>query len=106
MNMGYVQSFDERSLTEFLVEEAGLHHADIKNVVVEEQRSHFVVDQKYQQLIFLNLKGMKLYCRNLKLTLDERIANGIFICNRTTECYKKECRQYQDQILVLTAFQL
>lgn len=70
MNMGYVQSFDERSLSEFLVEEAGLNQADIKNVVVEENRSYFTIDQKYEQQIFLNLKGMKLFCRNLKLTLD------------------------------------
>ena len=70
MNMGYVQSFDEHSLADFLVEEAGLNKVDIRKVVVEDNRSHFEIDQKYQQQIFLNLKGMKLYCRNLKLSLD------------------------------------
>ena len=71
MNMGYGQTFDKESLKDFLVEEAGLDRIDIYNVVVEENRSYFNVPPKYQQQIFLNLKGMKLAHRNVKLTLDE-----------------------------------
>lgn len=71
MNMGYGQTFDKESLKDFLVEEAGLDRIDIYNVVVEENRSSFNVPPKYQQQIFLNLKGMKLAHRNIKLTLDE-----------------------------------
>jgi ATP-dependent RNA helicase DeaD len=71
MNMGYGQAFDKESLKDFLVEEAGLDRIDIYNVVVEENRSCFNVPPKYEQQIFLNLKGMKLAHRNMKLTLDE-----------------------------------
>jgi len=71
MNMGYAQTFEKESLKDFLVEEAGLDRIDIRNVVVEENRSQFSVPQKYQQQIYLNLKGMKLAHRNIKLTLDE-----------------------------------
>jgi len=71
MNMGYGQTFDKESLKDFLVEEAGLDRIDIYNVVVEENRSYFNVPPKYEQQIFLNLKGMKFAHRNMKLTLDE-----------------------------------
>ncbi len=71
MNMGYGQTFDKESLKDFLVEEAGLDRIDIYNVVVEENRSCFNVPPKYEQQIFLNLRGMKLAHRNMKLTLDE-----------------------------------
>jgi ATP-dependent RNA helicase DeaD len=71
MNMGYDQTFDKESLRTFLVEEAGLDMVDVRNVVVEQSRSYFNIPPKYQQQIFLNLRGMKLAHRNLKLTLDE-----------------------------------
>ncbi len=70
MNMGYAQNFDKESMREFLVEEAGLDMVDVRNVVVEESRSYFDIPPKYQEQIFLNLKGMKLEHRNVKLTLD------------------------------------
>jgi ATP-dependent RNA helicase DeaD len=70
MNMGYGQTFEKESLKDFLVEEAGLDRIDIYNVVVEENRSYFDVPPKYQQQIFLNLKGIKMAHRNIKLTLD------------------------------------
>ena len=71
MNMGFAQSFNKDSVCDFLVVEAGLNLADIKNVIVYDGRSQFVVPQKYQQQIYLNLRNMKLSHRNLKLTLDE-----------------------------------
>ena len=70
MNMGYAQNFNKESMREFLVEEAGLDMVDVRNVVVEESRSYFDIPPKYQEQIFLNLKGMKLEHRNVKLTLD------------------------------------
>lgn len=70
MNIGFSQSFTKANLNEFLVEEAGLNNLDIKNIVVEDNRAYFDIPQKYQQQIFLNLKGYKLAHRNLKLTLD------------------------------------
>lgn len=71
MNMGYSQTFDKESLKDFLVEEAGLDRIDIYHVIVEGNRSYFSVPPKYEQQIFLNLKGMKFAHRNIKLTLDE-----------------------------------
>jgi len=70
MNMGFGQGFTKVSLSDFLVEEAGLNLTDIKNVTVEDNRSYFDVPGKYQQQIILNLKSFKLFHRNLKLTLD------------------------------------
>ena len=68
MNMGFAQSFTKNSLSDFLIEEAGLNLVDIQNVVIQEGRSHFDIPEKYQQQLFLNLKGYKLFHRNLKLT--------------------------------------
>ena len=70
MNMGFAQSFTKNNIPEFLVEEAGLNAADIKNVVVEDSRSYFDVPANCEQQIFINLKGYKLFHRNLKLSLD------------------------------------
>ena len=67
LNMGYVQGFDDKSLKEYLVEEAGLDAVDITDLVVEEEYSHFVIPQKYEQQILLNLKGIKLSHRNMKV---------------------------------------
>ncbi|MDP2722292.1 MAG: DEAD/DEAH box helicase [Bacteroidales bacterium] len=74
MNMGTSQEFDNDRLKEFLVEEAGLDASDIKNVVVEEQRSHFDVPEKYQVQIFANLNGFKRSHRNIRLSLSNRNA--------------------------------
>lgn len=68
--MGFGQGFTKSNLPEFLVEEAGLNLSDIKNVVVEDNRSYFDVPTKFEQQVFINLKGYKLSHRNLKLTLD------------------------------------
>lgn len=70
MNIGFGQGFTKGHVSDFLVEEAGLNLSDIKNVVVEDNRSYFDIPQKYQQQVFLNLKGFKLAHRNLKFTLD------------------------------------
>jgi len=70
MNIGFGQGFTKGNISDFLVEEAGLNLSDIKNVVVEDNRSYFDIPQKYQQQVFLNLKGFKLAHRNLKFTLD------------------------------------
>ena len=71
MNIGFAQGFNKGNLREFLVEEAGLNLDDIQNVVVEDNRSHYDVPQKYEKQILLNLKGFKLAHRNLKITLNE-----------------------------------
>lgn len=70
MNMGFAQSFTKNNIPEFLDEEAGMHAGDVQNVVVEDSRSYFDVPGKYEQQIFINLKGYKLFHRNVKLTLD------------------------------------
>lgn len=70
MNIGFGQGFTKNSLADFLVEEAGLSLGDLKNCVVENNRSYFDVSSKFKQQIFINLKGYKLSHRNLKLTLD------------------------------------
>jgi len=70
MNMGFAQGFTKNSIADFLVEEAGLSLSDIRNIVVEDSRLHFDVSDKFQLQIFINMKGFKLFHRNLKLTLD------------------------------------
>jgi ATP-dependent RNA helicase DeaD len=70
MNIGFSQGFNKGNLREFLIEEAGLNMDDIQNIVVEDNRSYFDVPQKYEQQIYLNLKGFKIAHRNLKFTLN------------------------------------
>lgn len=70
VNLGFGQGFNKGNLPEFLIEEAGMNATDIKNVVVEDNRSYFDVPSKFEQQIFINLKGYKLAHRNVKLTLD------------------------------------
>jgi ATP-dependent RNA helicase DeaD len=70
MNMGFGQGFTRNSMTEFLVEEAGLTASAIKNVIVEDNRSYFDVPEKLEQQIYINLKGFKIAHRNLKMTLN------------------------------------
>ncbi len=72
MNMGVAQGFDKERLTEFLVEEAGINKTDIGRVDVGENRSHFEVPENLFNQIHLNIKGMKVSHRNLKLTLDQK----------------------------------
>jgi len=79
MNMGFGQGFTKNSLADFLVEEAGLSLSDIKNVVVQDNRSYFDVPARFEEQIFINLKGYKLAHRNLKLTLDaERSKRNLY----------------------------
>ena len=70
MNIGLGQGFTKNTLSEFLIEEAGLDAKEIKNVVIEDNRSYFDVSEKLQQQVFYNIKGYKLSHRNLKLSLD------------------------------------
>jgi ATP-dependent RNA helicase DeaD len=70
MNMGFAQGFTKNNLSEFLVEEAGLNTADIKNITVEDNRTYFEVPERFEKQIFINLKGYKLAHRNLKMTLN------------------------------------
>jgi ATP-dependent RNA helicase DeaD len=70
INIGFAQGFTKGNLREFLVEEAGLNMDSIQNITVEDNRSYFTISQKYEQQIYINLKGYKLAHRNLKLTLD------------------------------------
>jgi ATP-dependent RNA helicase DeaD len=69
-NIGFSQGFTKGNLREFLVEEAGLNMDDIQNAVVEDNRSHFDIPEKYKNQLLLNLKGFKLAHRNLKFTTD------------------------------------
>ena len=70
MNIGFGQGFTKNTLVEFLIEEAGMSATDIKNVVMEDNRSFFEVPAKFEKQIFINLKGYKLAHRNVKLTLN------------------------------------
>lgn len=74
LNMGYAQEYDKDNLIMFLVDEAGLNRMDIKNVVVEENRSYFDVSETYKNQVFLNIKGMKILHRNVKLSLDNNLS--------------------------------
>jgi len=69
MNMGIAQGFTKSNLPEFLEEEAGMNIADIKNVDVKEGFSNFDVSEIFKDQIFINLKGYKLFHRNLKLSI-------------------------------------
>ena len=73
LNIGLVQGFIKSTLTEFLVEEAGLSATDIKNIKIEDNKSYFEVSARYQTQVFLNLKGYKIAHRNLK---PELVAAG------------------------------
>lgn len=70
MNMGIAQGFTKGNLPEFLEEEAGMNLADIQNVEVKEGFSTFDVPEKFQDQIFINLRGYKLFHRNLKLVVN------------------------------------
>ncbi len=69
MNMGIAQGFTKSNLAEFLEEEAGMNISDIKNVDVKEGFSTFDVSERFKDQIFINLKGYKLFHRNLKLNV-------------------------------------
>lgn len=71
INMGYLQTFNNDSLREFLVEEAGLDRVDIKEMVVGENASYFTLPHKYIEQLTLNIKGYKHAHRNIKLMIDE-----------------------------------
>jgi len=69
MNMGIAQGFTKSNLAEFLEEEAGMNIRDIKTVDVKEGFSTFDVSERFKDQIFINLKGYKLFHRNLKLNV-------------------------------------
>lgn len=75
MNMGYDQGFDKQYLAEYLAEETGLDGQEFQNMKVDNDRACFDVLERYEQQVFLNLKGIKLNCRNLKLSLDYNTIN-------------------------------
>jgi len=66
LNIGLSQGFIKSSLTEFLVEEAGMSAGDIKNISIEDNRTYFEVSARYEKQILLNLKGYKIAHRNIK----------------------------------------
>lgn len=72
MNMGLNQDFTNGSLIELLLEESGLDFADITNMEIEEERSHFDIPKNCFERISVNLKNMKIAHRNLRLALDEK----------------------------------
>ena len=78
MNMGYDQGFDKQYLAEYLAEETGLDGQEFQNMKVDNNQSCFDVLERYEQQVFLNLKGIKLNCRNLKLSLDYKAINKKF----------------------------
>lgn len=73
MNLGVDQGFNKNNVSEFLVEEAGLSYADIKNVNVEANHSSFSIPQQFETQLRLNLKGYKVSHRNVKLSDPETI---------------------------------
>jgi len=73
INMGIAQGFTKGNLPEFLEEEAGMNLSDIQNVVVREGFATFEVPEKFQDQLFINLKGYKLFHRNLKLVVSDSI---------------------------------
>lgn len=73
MNLGIDQGFTKDNVSEFLVEEAGLSYADIKNVNVEVNHSSFSIPQQFENQLRLNLKGYKVAHRNVKLSEPEVI---------------------------------
>lgn len=66
LNIGLTQGFLKSTLTEFLVEEAGMSAGDIKNIKIEDNKSYFEVSARYEKQILLNLKGYKIAHRNIK----------------------------------------
>lgn len=70
INLGIDQGFSKYSLADFLVEEAGLSHGDIKNIEVKENASYFEVSARYETQIMINLKGYKIAHRNVKMTVE------------------------------------
>ena len=73
MNLGIDQGFTKENVSEFLVEEAGLSYADIKNVNVENNHSSFSIPQQFETQLRLNLKGYKVSHRNVKLSEPEAV---------------------------------
>jgi ATP-dependent RNA helicase DeaD len=69
MNMGYAQGFSKNTLVDFITEETGLIDSDIQQLVVEDNHSSFTIPQKYEQQVFINLKGYKYAHRNVKLSV-------------------------------------
>ena len=73
MNLGIDQGFTKDNVAEFLVEEAGLSYADIKNVNVEANHSSFSIPEHLEIQLRLNLKGYKVSHRNVKLSEPETL---------------------------------
>ncbi len=73
MNLGIDQGFTKDNVSEFLVEEAGLSYADIKNVNVEANHSSFSIPEHFEIQLRLNLKGYKVSHRNVKLSEPETV---------------------------------
>ncbi len=73
MNLGLAQGFSKDNVSEFLVEEAGLSYADIKNVNVEDNHSSFSIPLHFEIQLRLNLKGYKVSHRNVKLSEPETV---------------------------------
>lgn len=73
MNLGIDQGFTKDNVAEFLVEEAGLSYADIKNVNVEANHSSFSIPEHFEIQLRLNLKGYKVSHRNVKLSEPETL---------------------------------
>lgn len=66
LNIGLSQGFLKSTLTDFLVDEAGMSAGDIKNIKIEDNKSYFETSARYEQQIILNLKGYKIAHRNIK----------------------------------------
>lgn len=71
INLGLIQGFTKNNLVEFLVEEAGLSTVDVKNIRVNDNSAYFEVSARYENQIFLNLRGYKVAHRNIKMTVVE-----------------------------------
>ncbi len=71
INLGLDQGFTNSSLTEFLVEEAGISTGDVKNIDVSVNSAYFEISAHFETQILLNIKGYKVAHRNVKLEVVE-----------------------------------
>ncbi|MFA8300340.1 MAG: DEAD/DEAH box helicase [Hyphomicrobiales bacterium] len=74
INLGKAQGFTPEDLVDFLAMETALPNADFKVLKVDQQLSTFMLDGKYEDQLIANLKGMKKFHRNIKVSKKEKEA--------------------------------
>lgn len=76
INVGMMQGLTNFKLVEFIAKETAIQRNDIKNIYVEKQLSSFDMDKAYEDQLFANLKGRKVFKRNIKLSRSEKEAKS------------------------------